>query len=105
MTTGRATTLADVLMMVPDLHPQHLASTKVITIKQLRRVCKSVCSAAQSTVQSFSFPAGLTPWLESSRAVRLLQGTELKQLTVTVTLASGEWVCLGSVTHRVSSLL
>ncbi|MEW5319234.1 MAG: hypothetical protein WDW38_010399 [Sanguina aurantia] len=89
MTSSRATTLADVLIMVPDLHPQHLASTKVTTIQQLRLVCKSVCSAAQSTVQSFSLSAGLSPRLAPSRAVRLLQGAALEQLTMMVTLASG----------------
>lgn len=87
------TTLADVLTMVPDLHPRHLASTKVITMQQLRLVCKDLCSVAQNTIQSISIPLGHHKHrlgLAPQHAVRLLEAEQLHTLTVSVTVASGE---------------
>lgn len=96
MPPPREITLADLMTMVPDLHLHYPSDKQLDTIKSLRLVCKEVCDIAQTGVQSFSLPLGQLSWLAPRRALKLLQGAQLKQLTVTVTFlsggAGGNWV-------------
>lgn len=83
-------TLADLMTMLPELHPTHLSQNKASKLKHLRLVSKEMGSMVHAAVHSCSVnlgEGGASPSPE--QLVRLLGRAHLKELTVNVTVTAG----------------
>lgn len=83
-------TLADLMTLLPELHPTHLSRTKASKLRHLRLVSKEIGSMVHAAVHSCSVnlgEGGASPSPE--QLVRILGRAHLKELTVHVTVTAG----------------
>lgn len=84
-------TLLDLMIMLPDLHPRHLACTEVAPLRLLRLVSKGMSSLALSAVHScevYIGEGGASP--DPHQLVQRMADTQLQNLVVSVSVTSGE---------------
>lgn len=83
-------TLADLMVMLPQLHPRQLAHTNTATLKQLRLVSSEIGSIALTAVTSCEVHLGEgRPSPSPEDLVKLISGANLRQLKVVVIVKAG----------------
>lgn len=96
MSSYNGPSLADLLVMVPDLLPRYIlpqSLNQYAEIKDLRLVSKEVGAIVLRTVTSCSIKLGKSPCLPSEQVAALLKDTHLQSMEVTVDLSKGMMVC------------
>lgn len=92
--TSTSYTLLDLMIMLPNLHPRHLADLDVTSINTLRLVSKDIGILALTAVQRCSVHLGVRqarpPFPQPAQLVGLMADAQLQQLYVTLSLVSGE---------------
>lgn len=88
--SGAHTTLAELMIMLTDLHPCHLILVEGVSVRQLRLVNKEVGALAAMAVTSCEVYLGYSMSSpEPLQLVRLFKDTQLQQLKVTVIIRTG----------------
>lgn len=94
--TSNSYTLLDLMIMLPNLHPRHLADLNVTSISTLRLVSKDIGNLALTAVQRCSVHLGVKEARprcpQPKQVARLITDAQLQQLYVTLSIVSGNWV-------------
>lgn len=83
-------TLFELMAVLPDLHPSHLISSNITTVKVLRLVSKEMGNLAAAAITSCDVVIGDTQSSNAERIATLVAGAKLRELRVVVCVTSGE---------------
>lgn len=83
-------TLVELMSMLPDLHPSHLISSNITTVKVLRLVSKEMGNLAAAAIATCDVMIGNTQSSHAERIATLVAGAKLRELRVVVCVTSGE---------------
>lgn len=106
--TENKSTLLHLMTILPDLHPLHLVYLDVTTLQILGLVSKNIRILALTAIQRCSVHFGVEeawpPYPGPAQLIRLIAGTQLKQLYASVSVVSstfenGELVCQQLCNH------
>lgn len=86
--------LPELMIMLPGLHPSHLVSTGIISLKRLRLVCKELNSLSLTAMRYCEVHVG-EGWCppraqQLVRFVGQVEQRQLRQLRINLTVTSGE---------------
>lgn len=90
MASPSSPTLLDIMTIALDLHPEHLASSGIASLKLLRLVSRGFCRLARTAVKSCNAHIGYH--CASPSLIQLLRFAEanLQTLNLTLTIHTGE---------------